>query len=160
LVGTGVTSGEQLLFSSIPQTYQDLMLVVYGTQTNTAGSATIAVNGLTGTPYSQTILTGDGATLASTRIANTNPGSQLTHANTTIPVTQIHHILNYTNTSCNKTILTKHAHDKNGSGISVIAATLVRTTNAVTSVLISSNWSGSFWGTDATATLYGIKAGI
>jgi hypothetical protein len=160
LVGTGVTSGEQLSFSSIPQIYQDLMLVVYGTQTNTAGSATVAINGITGTPYSQTTLVGDGASPVSARVANTNPASQIVHIDTTMPVTQIHHFLNYTNTSYNKTILTRHAHDKNGSGISVIAASLARTTSAVTSIIVSTNWAGSFWSTNARATLYGIKAGV
>lgn len=158
--GTGITNGEVITFSSIPQTYQDLMLVVSGTQTTTIGSATISINSLTGTPYSQTNLACDGASIVSSRLTNTNPASQIVHGSTTIPVTQVHHFLNYANTLYNKTILTRHVHDKNGSGISWITVSLARTTSAITTILVSSNQTSCFWGTDARATLYGIKAGV
>jgi hypothetical protein len=158
--GTATTNGEQFTFSNIPQTYQDLMIVVHGTQTSTSGSATISINSLTGTPYSQTNLACDGATIASSRLINTNPASQIVHGSTTIPVLQVHHFLDYKNTSYNKTILTRHAHDKNGSGVSWITASVARTTSAITSIIVSSNQGGVYWGTDMTATLYGIKAGV
>jgi hypothetical protein len=158
--GTGITNGEQMTFSNIPQIYQDLMLVVHGTQSNTNGSATISINSLTGTPYSQTNLASDGGTIASSRTANTNPASQIIHGSTTIPVTQVHHFLNYANTSYNKTILTRHAHDKNNAGVSWITVSLARTTSAITTILVSSNQGSSFWGTDTRVTLYGIKAGV
>jgi hypothetical protein len=158
--GTGITNGEIITFSSIPQIYQDLMLVVHGTQSNTSGSATISINALTGTPYSQTNLACDGATIASSRLINTNPASQIVHGSTTIPVLQVHHFLNYANTSYNKTILTRHAHDKNGSGVSWITVSLARTTAAITTIIVSSNQGSCFWGTDTRATLYGIKAGV
>jgi len=133
-------------FSSIPQTYTDLVLVAtVNTSTNT--SINIQFNGDTGTNYSCTrMYSGPG----SDRIANT--------ANSLYSWTAFNnssyqfHIMNYSNTNVYKTFLGRMSDINNNAGA---IASLWRNTSAITSL--------NFFGTSnftagSTFTLYGIAS--
>ena len=58
-------------FSSIPQTYTDLVVVAQATISVAAGSV-VQFNGDTGNNYSYTYISGDGSSASSSRVTNNN----------------------------------------------------------------------------------------
>ena len=156
---TGVTT---ITFSSIPQTYQDLFVVGYArsVQAATSDNHYFRLNGDTSSLYSRTVLEGDGATASSSRETNLQqtyicaiPGASAT-ANLFSSFTL--HFLNYTNTSTNKSGLTRFANDRNGSGVTNLVVHLYRSTSAITSLTLF-NGSGNF-ASGTTFALYGIRS--
>jgi hypothetical protein len=158
--GTG--SSETVLIDNIPQTFQDLMLVASARAVSIVGNPTtsIAVNGNFSNIYSSTVLIGDGATASSTR---NSAGAVIYLDNytkapsTTAPTSFVSHFLNY-RAAVAKTVITRVASDRNGSGYSLVNAGLINLTSPITSMQVSTNWGGTFWTTDSTFTLYGIRA--
>ncbi len=149
-LGSAATS---ITFSSIPQTYTDLRLVLVGT-TTVADAIFLRYNGDTGTNYSRTVLQGDGSTAASSRQTSENL-IYLTRTNldTTLPQLFEIDIFSYAG-STNKTCLVASSQDKNGSGVVVREVGLWRNTSAINEVSLNSFSSTFKVGT--TATLYGI----
>lgn len=155
---TAVTSTGSVTFSSIPATFQDLLMVVYArTDSATLTSALLRFNGDTGNNYSSTMLIGNGASATSERYSNESfvrigyaiGSSQLANAYSTHAI----HILNYANTTTNKTSLARDASDVNGSGITQLASGLWRNTAAINSITYATSLvSGS------TVALYGVRA--
>ena len=154
-------------FNGIPQTYQDLYLVVMARTDLAANHASISVyhNGQGTTGMSVTNLSGNGASALSNRYTTASPvygfsfgDAVIPSASSTAGIYGVHkfHILNYANTSTFKTCLMRSAGDLNGSGNTYLSAGLSQTTQAVTSIGVGSN--GNFIG-GSTFTLYGIKAG-
>lgn len=162
--GTSAT----ISFTSIPQTYQDLFLVVQS-RSGTASTYTDiyarfgtgggAVD--SGNNYSTTRLLSDGGGSVSTdRFSN----SSLIYCNiipassTTVGVfaTSLMHVPNYKNTTSFKTMLIRSASDANGTGYSTLQVGTWRNTGAITSIdlLTNANYTPG-----STFTLYGIKAG-
>jgi hypothetical protein len=149
------SSTNSITFSSISQSYTDLMLVCNGFA-NTPSSFDIQVgNGSvdTGNNYSITLIAGDGSTASGYRESNTPACQQMGIVNTT-QMNTIIHFMNYKNTSAYKTILSRN----NNLGFRGIAATvgLWRSTAAISAIKIGTggaNMSAGF-----TATLYGIAA--
>lgn len=139
-------------FTSIPQTYTDLILIGASGQT-VAGSLHIRLNGVTTTVYSNTRLEADGTTVSSSRNTSENfMKTYLASANNTYGVFSIFHLFNYTSTSINKTALfneyrnTRVAHSIN----------LFRNTAAITEINLSAE--SAYFVSGSTFTLYGIKA--
>jgi hypothetical protein len=148
-------------FNSIPGTYTDLILV--GNYASTAGAQTIYYfNGVTtGTPYSTTEMYGQGATAYTYRFSNQNQiwfssgvGSGTTLGQTNIII----QIMNYANSTTNKTAL--HQQSSNASPYPgyVLGAGLYRSTSPITSVTIKADTGGSTLSANSTFTLYGIAA--
>jgi hypothetical protein len=138
-------------FSSIPQTYTDLVLVTSGTIAATDGGNTTQLNGDTGSNYSWTNLYGvNGTTVASQRLASTNFQLGRTGSSQSISII---HFMNYANTTTYKTVIAR-GNDVPTFVIATVA--LWRSTAAITSIAMS-NESGSFL-TGSTFTLYGIAA--
>ena len=148
-LGSAVTT---VTFSSIPQTYTDLVLVVNGT--NSADTNVVTrFNSDTGSNYSSTRLYGTGSSAASDRYSNIT-FANLTAGNTTGIYNFIAHIQNYANTTTYKTIISR----SNVTGDIVAAITsLWRNTAAISTLLVMLNSAGNF-STGSTFTLYGIKA--
>jgi hypothetical protein len=152
-LGATVTS---VTFSSIPQTYTDLVLVVQAKTTST-GDVRIRFNGDSGSNYSFTYLTGNGTAASSGR--GTNDASALGNFNGQMTTTlgasnQILHFLNYSNATTNKTILSRG--NNASAGVDIIVG-LWRNTAAVTSITLGAN--GGFTNTyesGSTFNLYGI----
>jgi hypothetical protein len=150
-----------ITFSSIPQTYTDLVLA-----TNFGGFSAsfdniwgIYFNGSTANSYSGTVLYGDGGTAGSTRRttgANADGHILLWRvSNTTVASGGLIHIMNYTNTTTNKTIF---ARSSSASSWASSHAGLWQSTSAITSVTLKWLDSNQRYKTGSTFTLYGIKA--
>lgn len=152
-VGSGGAS--TIDFTSIPQTYTDLMLVVSARQatgTNAVGDLTF--NGLT-TNLSERYLTGDGASATSATGTKINPvlsystDTASTFGNATI------YIANYTG-STNKSVSIDSVSENNAtSAFQRLVAGLWSSSAAITQVTLTSP-SGN-WAQYSSASLYGIK---
>jgi hypothetical protein len=150
---TLASAATSFTFSSIPATYTDLILIA---DMSTAGSSnypSVRLNGDTASNYSRTYINGDGSSISSSR--NTESymtvfGNQITASR----VNFIMHFMNYSNTTTNKTALSR----KNDSaGVMGATVHLWRSTAAINSILINSQTSDTF-SIGTTFTLYGIKA--
>lgn len=147
-----LSSNTTVTFSSIPQTYTDLVLVCETTGT-TNGAMDVRFNGDTGSNYSRTGMYGDGSTDASYRSSNLAYG--LIGAGTTgTRNVAVAHFMNYSNTSQNKIYMTfDYRTDAVGAAIY-----LWRSTSAISSIALTGDPIGSNIGAGSTLTLYGIAA--
>ena len=151
--GTG--SSGQISFSSIPSTYTDLVLIANAQSTSGARQMYLTFNSDTGSNYSRTILFGTGSSAGSARNSNTLQ-TYLDYygiVEATSPCIHISNIMNYSNTTTYKTMLTR-ANDS-ASGVDAICH-LWRSTAAINRIDIYLD-AVSF-ATGSTFTLYGIKA--
>lgn len=150
---TASGSSSSITFSSIPQTYTDLVIVKNGGNTAVSNSR-FQFNGDTGNNYSQTGLYGNGSSVGSYR--DTNVGAVvIDYFNSSgLQSMTVIQVLNYTNTTTNKSGI----YRRNDTYNSVLAnAWYWRSTAAITSITFSVIASGNFDST-TTFTLYGIKA--
>jgi hypothetical protein len=145
-------------FTSIPQTYTDLVIII-GNATTTVDTdgAILAFNGDTATNYSYTYIYPSGSSALSTR--QSNKGYSQNYLNTaslsnTAPSQIILNIMNYSNTTTYKTYLTRPGSTPNGTEAWV---SLWRSTAAITSVKLGIQGSDQ-WKTGTMFTMYGIKA--
>lgn len=145
------TSTSTITFSSIPQTYTDLVLVSVVTQSADVGS-NLRFNSDTGTNYSYTRLAGTGSSANSERVANLTliPFSFGTLNQLTNVIWQIQ---NYSNTTTYKTAISRNNNTYDWLG-SLVA--LWRSTSAISTV--SFNVASGYIVAGSTFTLYGIKA--
>ena len=137
-------------FSSISGSYTDLVLVINGTQSS-ANSCGIRFNSDSGSNYSATRLGGDGGSALSNRWSNTNMGYtflQYTTQNTTII-----NIMNYSNTTTYKTVLSRF---NNAANFVAAYVALWRSTAAITSLSVQDVDGTTNFATGSTFTLYGI----
>jgi hypothetical protein len=151
----GTTS---ITFTGIPQTYTDLVLIT--SAKNNTGSQyrlQLSFNGDRGTSiYSATKLTGNGSTATSSRVSNAPYGAILIG---TIGSTNfdnvITSIMNYANTTTNKTVLSRG----NETAAEVNAEVgLWRSSTAITSLTLDLEGGINFV-SGSTFTLYGIGSG-
>ena len=144
-VGTATPS---VTFSSIPQTYTDLIIVGVG---SAAADIFIRFNGDSSALYSYTRLYGNGTSPASDRASGqTNYFLSIGGFSTS---NFIFHLNNYTNSTTYKTGLSRTNYSSAYVGL---VAGLYRSNAAITSILLQSNSSNI--SVDTTFTLYGIKA--
>lgn len=138
-------------FSSISQSYTDLILVNNATCTINTQVIGCQYNNDTGTNYSKTYLLGTGSTAFSGGNSNENyavGGDAYDTLNT-----NIHYFFNYANTTTYKTAIVRSNNAANRVGAWV---NLWRNTAAITTIKIFP-LSGNF-ASGSTITLYGIKA--
>ena len=140
-------------FSSIPQMYTDLVLVLStGVTTGSSTNVFFRYNNDSSALYSRTTLYGDGSTAGSSR------GSGATEAyagqsETTIQSMSTLQIFNYSNTTTFKTCITR---DSQASLVSQTRVNLYRSTSAISRLDVHTASSTFIVG--STFTLYGIKA--
>jgi hypothetical protein len=148
---TGTGSAGDIVFSSIPGTYTDLVLVS-NTFTSANANQTYKVNG-SSTGYSNTWITGNGSTAVSGRnSSNTSLTTQVnTFAGSSEALLIILQFMNYANTTTNKTVLSRTS--RASQAVEVFVG-MWSNTAAITSITIS----GGTFTTNAVFTLYGIKA--
>lgn len=134
--------------------YTDLVLVVAGNSSAAGAAYTLQFNGDTSSNYSQTYLYGSGSgSGASGRGSN---GTEMNIGNTdqSNNQTTIINIMNYTNTTTYKTVISK------GGGATIGAISYVglwrKTPEAITSIRLGVN-TGTI-NTNSVVSLYGIKA--
>jgi len=161
IASTSMSGSGGIAFTNIPQTYQDLMVVV-SANANANGSYYFGtrLNNISSTIYSNTTLSGNGSTSISNRNSGNNQifGTYIVNLggnSANIPLSSILHILNY-KTTAYKTVLFRTAWDKNGSGYSDLIVGLAQDTNPVTTLAINSD--SASYGIGSTATLYGIRS--
>ncbi len=147
-----------ITFSGISGTYTDLVVVCNSTISNNGGGAYMAFNGDTsGTNYSQTFLYGTGSAAGSTRTTNSVGtanwvGGQIGGMSNTTPSTYVINVINYSNTTTYKTILSRSSDLYTEASVN-----LWRNTAAITSIIIGAQGAYTF-SAGSTFTLYGIKA--
>lgn len=155
---TTLTSAQaSITFSDIPGTFTDLVLVSrYGLSAD--ADSQVYVNGVsTGTSYSETFLRGNGSTASSGRRSN-QPywlhGLAAVTVPTTLTSVVTHQFLDYSNTTTNKTLITRI----NDAGAQVAARVgLYTSTSAITSITIAGISANLLSG--STFRLFGITAG-
>lgn len=144
-------------FTSISQTYTDLVLVISGTSAATTNAAW-RVNSDNTNKYSTSCL----------YVTNTSPGTTRNQDNfgrfdnwgavsTTGMYSCVAQFMNYSNTSTYKTVVNRSG---NGSGVypgSSLFVGVWHSTSAITSINVLSQ-SGANFAVGSTFTLYGIKA--
>ena len=158
--GTGNGTSPVIGFNSIPQTYQDLLVICNLFPSSTAARGGLQLNNDGSSIYSWTYLSGNGATPSGGRGTNTGwldfyAGTGMATAQ---PTTVAIHILNYTSTSTFKAAIMKTASDQNGSGITQLSVGTYRSTSAISALSISTLNGSYLWNSGSTATVYGIRA--
>ena len=152
---TLASATNNVTFSSIPSTYTDLVLIMSLKSTSGVQDCLIQLNSDTGNNYSSTFLYGTGAAGASTRQAN-NPygyGDYLGAIFTTNFNNEIVQFMNYSNSTTNKTFLSRANQADNGVDAIV---NLWRSTAAINTIKLFP--SAQNFAIGSTFTLYGIKA--
>lgn len=148
-----------VIFSSISSAYTDLVLVGTGLVSVNTYGVWLQINGDTGTNYSWTDLSGNGTTASSSRQSNRantenwlgNASSGWSNSNNN---NLIANIMNYSNSTTYKTVLTR---GNNPSGGVEAMVNLWRNTAAITSLTVGVQSTGTL-STGSTFTLYGIAA--
>jgi hypothetical protein len=147
---TGATSS--VSFSSIASTYTDLVLIIDGTVGSNCGIQ-LRFNSDSGSNYSFTRMTGDGSSASSDRSSSAT-FMELGYYVSSTRNMNIVQIMNYSNTTTNKTVLNRASAQTVNIGAQAYAE-LWRNTSAINAISLSA--SGNF-STGSTFTLYGIKA--
>lgn len=144
-------------FSSIPQTYTDLVLIFNGSNALGNDAYLVQINGAAGTSYCATYLESDGSTAYSSRWASRADIPVARGASSTAGADLVTmNLFNYTNTNMYKSFISRYSlASTTGQRASLTVGTYMATT-AITSILFKS--SGSTMSTGSTLTLYGIKA--
>jgi len=154
---TSTTNGTS--FTNIPQTYQDLLVVLNISYTGTAFLAG-DLPGETSTSESFTFLYGNGSTTFSGRYTN-YPYALFMPTSISTSTTNFESIeinfLNYSNTTTYKTYLSRWANDQNGSGDTGIHVGKNASTTAITSLSFSTANGGVYVRAGSTVNLYGIR---
>lgn len=157
--GTG--SSGVITFSSIPSTYKHLQIRWTNKSTANGSYLWLNFNGDTGANYANHYLLGDGATTPSAggeidQVRLNLYGALITSTAASVYAVQIVDILDYANTSKNKTVRAVGGQDSNGSGVIMLSSGLWRNSStAINSITITAN-AASFT-TASQFDLYGIK---
>ena len=138
-------------FSSIPQTYTDLVLIAGGTVASGTVDGVINFNSDTGNNYSRTYLYGNGTNALSGR--NSSAGALLVFYWSTTVCNSIINIQNYANTTTYKTVIGRNNHTGNSTYEGVA---IWQSTSAITRMDLTCG--ATSWATGSVFTLYGIKA--
>ena len=142
-------------FSSIPQTYTDLVLVLLVGASTGGNAMKLELNGDTASNYSTTYLAGNGSSATSTRTSS-NTTMRLFHSfacDTAITNMATINFLNYSNATTYKTVLSR-CGCTTGTEAEV---NLWRSTAAITT--FNCYWgSGYTFPVGSIFTLYGVKA--
>lgn len=153
-IATTTVSGSStttITFSSISGSYTDLILVMNAAVAD--GYCLMRVNNDSSSLYSRTQMSGDGATASSVRASNETSWFPIT-GTTGFSSTTIVHLMNYANTTTNKTALQR---GNDASGLTQGSAWLWRSTSAINRIDLIRPASSNFV-SGSTFTLYGIKA--
>jgi hypothetical protein len=150
------SAAASVTFSSIPQNYTDLILVE-SFQFSATGAQSVMNFGDSSTLYSTTTLRGDGSAANSARFTNdsgiqNSPGN--TNGTANVSVNCIRHIMNYSNSVTNKTVIQRF-NDSSAQTFAVVA--LWRNTSAINTIKLTCS-TGNY-NAGSTFTIYGVAAG-
>jgi hypothetical protein len=143
-------------FSGIPQTYTDLVLVVNYTASSTNSVLGIQFNSDTGSNYSRTFMWGNGSAGDTSRSTSaTSIGSGYWQTGTGNQVQSVTNVMNYSNSTTNKTVLTRWNQVLGTDNSSTSSVGLWRNTAAITSINLVPS-AGNF-ASGSTFNLYGVS---
>lgn len=152
------TATASVTFSSIPQTYTDLLIIGQLGQSASNNSVRYRYNSDSGSNYSYIYIKGVGTSAGSGTEANATSG-YITETSGDSGLNCIFrcNILNYTNTTTYKTLITRSGR---ANELADLVVSTWRNTSAITSISIA---QGASFPTNnlisgSTFTLYGIKA--
>jgi hypothetical protein len=148
-VGTAVAT---VTFTSIPQTYTDLVLVINAGLTSGAADASLQFNSDTGNNYSRVVLYGNGTSAFGARNASVDSIITIQFGALSDGPLTTTHIMNYSNTTTYKSLLQRGGY---ASSITALTAGLWRNTNAITRIDVG-NRGGTTYVAGSTFNLYGI----
>ena len=155
------TAQATVSFSSISGNYTDLILVGNFGHSQVNEGLWLRFNGDTGSNYSLTTLYGNGTSAASARESNQSRAyvSYYVAPVNALSTLTICHIMDYSNTTTNKTVISRSNRTDTGSNLPGAEANvnLWRNTAAINSITISLNAGNIISG--SIFTLYGVKAG-
>ena len=148
------SSASSVTFSSIPQDYTDLVLVIQTSINSGANDTWLQFNSDGGNNYSRTKVAGNGTSATSFRGSNADAYYGVGNIGTGW-MTSTNHIMNYSNSTTYKTVLIRDAGTV-GNGVTAEVG-LWRNTAAITSITVgvAATYTMS---AGTTITLYGIKA--
>jgi len=152
------SSAATVTFSSLPQNYTDLILVINGGITAANWSIRARFNGDSTSLYSQTGIAGNGSSVATDRSSNASSIAIVGGLNG-LPINTLNNvgiiqIQNYSNSATFKTILTRTASPS--QTVEALVG-LYRSTNPITQIELFSGSGNLFAG--STFTIYGVSAG-
>jgi len=151
-------------FSGIPQGYKHLQIRGICRSTNTTNTTSYSAellmqfNGDNGSNYNAHAIEANGSSVGAnyqTSLTIVNLGGPFTTQTANAFGASIIDILDYTNTSKNKTVRAIGGQDLNGYGTTMIASGLWRSTAAITSIKMVSGGTG--WAQYTQFALYGVK---
>jgi hypothetical protein len=154
------TTASSIVFSDIPADYKHLQIRTIARSNGSATNICLTFNGDTNNAnyYARHLLYGDGTsalTLSGQTLTGITTGS-VSPNTTSLVAPNIIDLLDYSNSSKNKTLRSLGGYDANGSGFIILASGLWMNTAAINSINITC-FSGSF--TEHTQfALYGIKS--
>jgi len=146
------SAAASVTFSSIPQTYTDLVLIA-STQTSNNVDVFMRFNSDTANNYSSTNIVGNGTSASSTRLSSRSDIIIMSGNPSTSISTYVLNIFNYTNATTYKSCLIR---SNLGDRVAAIVGLWRATPAAITTINIRVD-TGTF-NTGSTFTLYGIKA--
>jgi len=159
---TLASTASTITFSSIPQTYTDLLLVFSEatSRANAIDQININFNGVTTSTYTSRVLYGTGTGQGGETLTTTfmycyaNGGSQTANTFGSIQA----YISNYASTTANKSASIEAVSENNASsgGWQNIVAGSWASTAAITSIALTP-LNGPNWNVGCTASLYGIN---
>ena len=147
------SAASDITFSSISASYTDLILIVSGTVSTSFDNIALRFNGDSGSNYSWTYLLGNGSSAASGRASNVTNALSGGFGNSQIG-NVIFQINNYSNTTTNKTVISRSNKTDDAAGAWV---SLWRNTAAINSIILRAS-GGANLSSGLTATLYGVKS--
>lgn len=150
---TLASAAATVTFSSIPATYTDLVLVI-NSGTTAYTDNYLRFNSDTGSNYSYTRIYGT-ASAGSDRGTSQTTG-YIGSADTTLVGNHIINVMNYANTTTNKTFLSRNNYNGSTAAGTHAIVGLWRSTSAINSITLS--LSSSTWLANSSFTLYGVKA--
>lgn len=158
---TTLGGASNVSFTSIPQTYTDLRLVIVGGSDGTnSNQMAFSYNNDTAAFYSDLMLQTTGATVSTFKDTSSSRFYNSAFYTPTAGLVglTIIDIFGYTNASIYKTAWINGNFDNNGSGRTNLGVAVWRKTSAITRVDIAGGQGANLLVAGTTLTLYGIKA--
>ena len=164
-VVTGTTTSD-VTFNNIPQTYQDLMIVVNARRTDNELQTNLLVtpyySGISASPQSTTVLSADGATVSTFRysgqdaqFAGAVPGA---YSQVDAFGSLVAHVLSYANTSNFKVTLYRSTAETTNSGLTRFSVGLTRGLLGMTVINLSTFNGALFFVPGTSITVYGVRS--
>ena len=148
------STAASVTFSSISQSYRDLVLVIQATTSPSGDNTIIRFNSDSGNNYNIVMMSGDGSTTTSQASSNQTSG-YLAYSGATDPTlltNDLINIMDYSATDKHKSFLVR---DNNPYATQALAQRWASTA-AITSILVKPNTD--IWKIGSTFALYGVSA--